>query len=186
MPVQPSEVQLYLSNPTASSGFQGVGIPGNSRGNFMAVNQLNIGSSLDNLFLDLTAPQNASGQVDYQCLFLMNNTVTGLSMNSIYVWFPQNFWTYNGAGLALGVDPTGKVAYNSVSSQAVTIPTVLTAPSGVTTWYPGPHSVFTAGLPLQALQPQQVVAIWIQRTATNSPPLSPQSLQLEVTYQSAA
>lgn len=186
MPVQPSEVQLYLSNPNATTGFSGIGIPGNSNGKFMAVNQLQSQAPLDDLFLDLSAQQNASLQVDYQCLFLMNNTVTGLSMNSIYVWFPQNFWTSGGAGIALGVDPTGKVPYNTAVPQAVTIPTVLTAPSGVTTWYPGPHATFSAGLPLQSLQPQQVVAIWIQRTATNCPPLTPQSMQLEVTYQSAA
>jgi hypothetical protein len=106
-------------------------------------------------------------------------------MTSAFVWLPSVLWTFGGAGIALGADPTGAVAYNSGAQQAVTIPNTLTAPSGVTSWYPGPHSAFTAGLPVHTLGPQQAIAIWVQQTAMSTPSIT-QSLRLDVTYQSSA
>lgn len=186
MPVIPSEVQWYLSDPNTGLGFTGNGLAGQSLGRFMSTTQVNSAQPLDDLFLDITPAQNAGGQVDYQCVFLMNNTVTGLMMKNPYVWMPSALWTYNGAMLAVGLDPTGVVTYNSASVQAVTIATSLNAPAGVNTWIQQPLSLWTAGLKLPDIPPQYCVAIWIQRTATNSKVLTPQSLELACTYTSNA
>jgi hypothetical protein len=183
MPVQPFEVQWYLSAPAAGAGYTTAGTPGNSLGNYMSTSQLNQSTPLDNLFLDISGPENTAGQVAYQCVFLMNNTTSGLLMYQIYVSFPSVYWTNNGAGLAIGLDPTGITSYNSASQQAVLINNPNQAPAGVNTWYTGPHTSFTQGCPSGSLFPQQVVPLWIRQTAVNSPELTPQTAGLTATYQ---
>jgi len=186
MPVQPYEVLWFLSNPNASAGYTGTGTAGNSLGGYMSTTQINSASSLDDLFLDISGAQNAAGQVDYQCLFLMNNTASLLPMNAIFLWFPVALWTYNGAGMAVAVDPIGAVAYNRSTRQAALIANSLTPPSTVTTWSPGPHTTFGSGISAGALQPNYCLGVWIQRTAQNTPILTPQTLSLQATYQSNA
>lgn len=186
MPVQPGEVLFYLSNPYASVGYSGIGTPGASLGGWMSTTQVASAIPLDDLFLDISGAQNAGGQIDYQCVFIMNATATGLPMNSIYLWLPVQDWTYGGAGMAVGIDPTGPVPYNSSSQQAVKITNATTAPAGVNTWSAGPHSVFTAGAQSGALQPNYCMAVWLQRTAMNTPILTPQLLSLQCTYESPA
>jgi hypothetical protein len=183
MPVQPFEVQWYLSAPGAGQGFTTAGTPGNSLGRFMSTTQLNQSVPLDNLFLDISGPENTAGQVIYQCVFLMNNTTSGLLMYQIFVSFPSVYWTNNGAGLAIGVDPAGASTYNTFTQQAAQISGPTQAPAGVNTWYAGPHTSFTQGAPAGTLFPQQVVPLWIRQTAVNSPELTPQTAGLTATYQ---
>jgi hypothetical protein len=185
MPVLPTEVLYYLSNPSASTGFSGSGTPGNSLGTFMSTTQINQQTLLDDLFLDISGSQNAAGQVDYQCLFVMNNTVSTLPMTNIYMWFPTALWTFGGAGMALGVDPTGQVPYNSPAHQALTIGSSTTAPLGVS-FNAGPDLTFSAGVFVGSLKAQYCIAVWLQRTAVNSAVLTPQTLVLTSTYQSNA
>lgn len=186
MPVQPFEVQWYLSAPSAAQGYTTPGTPGNSRGGYISTSQLNQSVPLDNLFLDISGPENTAGQVVYQCVFLMNNTTSGLLMYDIYVSFPSVYWTDNGAELAIGLDPTGISVYNSTFSQAVTISSPTQAPAGVNTWYPGPHTFFGNGAPVGSLSPHQVVPLWIRQTAVNSPILTPQTAGLTATYQTVS
>lgn len=183
MPVQPGEVQFYLSAPNAGAGYTTTGTPGNSLGKFMSVSQINNSATLDNLFLDITGPENAALQVVYQCVFLMNNTASGLTMYNIFMSFPTPFWTAGGAALSIGKDPNGASTYNSTNPQAVSINSPTQAPAGVTQYYAGPNNLFTSGCPGGLLQPQQVQAFWIQQAAQNTPNLTPQSAQLTATYQ---
>lgn len=185
MPILPTEVQFYLSNPNAGGGYQGIGTPGNSRGKFMSTSQVSAANPIDNLFQDVTGPQNAAGQVDYQCVFVMNNTISGDYMHNPYVWMPLQLFTSGGCFMTVGMDPAGPVPYNSPTAQAALINTNTSAPAGVSAWY-SPNMVFTAGLLVPDIAPQYCIAIWIQRTAVDSPPVMPQSLTLQITFSTNA
>lgn len=186
MPILMSEVQWYLSNPSGNHGFTGTGIPGNSLGKFMSVTQVNNAVPLDDLFDDILPSENVALQVDYQCVFLMNNTLTGNLMKNITVWMPLQLWTLNGASFSIGSDPTGPVAYNSASQQATFVSSSTNAPAGVTNYVGQPQSQPQFGLTIPDLQPQFAIALWLQRTATNSPQLAPQTLKLAATFTSNA
>jgi hypothetical protein len=183
MPISPSEVRWYLSNPNASTGFSGIGTPGNSLGKWMSTTQVS-NTAIDDLFLDLSAAQNAALQVDYQCIFIANFTVTGDSMRNPYVWMPSQQYTVGGATMLLAFDPIGAVPYTSTSPQAQAISQSTSTPT-VVSWF-GPSPLYYNGLLIPDIPPGYAVAVWIQRTATNSPAITPQSLQLEVTFASDA
>jgi len=183
--IAPDEIQFMLSNPVGSSGNTGPGFPGNSLGNYMSFTPIDSPQPLDDLFLDISGVANAAGQVDYQCLFVMNNTASGFTMKTPYLWMPAQSYTLGGATLAFGLDPTGVVAYNSGSPQAVTTANSLTAPAGVS-FIGAPQAVYTAGLLTPDIPPLKCIAVWIQRTATNSPQQLPQTLSLQVTFVSNA
>jgi hypothetical protein len=183
MPISPSEVRWYLSNPNASTGYSGTGTPGNSLGKWMSTTQVS-DTPIDDLFLDLSAAQNAALQVDYQCIFLANFTVTGNYMRNPYVWMPSQNYTPAAAMLQMAVDPIGPTLYNGTSPQAQVISMSTSAPT-VVGWY-GPSPLYFNGLLVPDIAPGYAVAVWMQRTATNSPALTPQSLSLQVTFASDA
>lgn len=182
MAIAPAEVQFYLSAPNAAAGFAASSVPGASLGKFMSTTQVS-GVPLDNLFLDLLAPQNAAGQVDYQCVFIVNFTVTGLTMRNPFVWMPSLLYTQGGTNLAVGVDAAGAVPYSQTAPQAARIALSVNAPAGVTAWY-GPSAAPYNGLLIPDIQPGYACAVWIQRTAVNSPAVAPQSLSLQVAFTS--
>lgn len=179
----PADVRWYLSNPAASTGYSGNGTPAASLGGWMSVTQVST-IPLDDVFGDLTITQNDTRQVDYRCLFVVNFTATGFTMKNPYVWFPDLFYVPAGAGLKIGIDPVGVVPYQSSTQQAAIIANSLIPPP-VIKWY-GPSDFYTFGLPLPDLVPAYTVAIWLQRTATNSVAFTPQSLSLQITFTSDA
>lgn len=184
MAIQPNEVRWYLSNPTASTGYSGTGTPGSSLGKWMSTTQVS-GVAIDDLFLDLNAAQNVALQVDYQCLFVANFTVSVDTMRNPFVWMPSQFYTTGGANLFLAVDPIGPLPYNSPFPQAQSINSTTTMPS-VLGWYGVSPTYNPGGLLVPDIPPGYACAVWIQRTATNCPALTPQSLSLQVTFASDA
>lgn len=185
MPVQPSEVQWYLSAPNAGGGFLMNGYPGASLGKYMSVDQVSYSAPLNDLFEDISAVENSAMQVDYQCVFIKNSNAGGFYMNQPFISLPSAYWTAGGADIAIGIDPTGISVYNSSSPQAVVIPNSATAPAGVT-FVTGPMVQYTSGIPFTGLPPGYVQAIWLRRTATGSPQLTPQLFNLTCTYISNA
>ena len=179
--IAPSDIQFYLSNPTAGTGFSGIGTPGNSLGKYMSTSQVLSGVPLDDLFLDITGAQNAASQTDYQCVFMFNNTATGNFMHLPFVWLPLQLYTQGGAPLSVGQDPTGPVPFNQGTPQAVQINTPQSAPAGVTSFIFA-SMVYTQGLQIPDIPPQFCIALWIKRVAVNSPPLTPQTLSLQCTF----
>lgn len=184
MPVLPAEVQWYLSNPNTGTGFTGIGTPGNSLGGYMSTTQIDYATPLDNLFPDITPAQNAAGQVDYQCLFMMNNTASGLTMLDAYVWMPGVYFGTGGTSIAIAVDPIGTVPYASTQQQAQRISYSQQQPGGISSWQSQPVAQASSGCFIGGVPPQYCVAIWIQRTAVNSAP-STQSMMLSCTYTSS-
>ena len=99
-----------------------------------------------------------------------------------YIWVPAQLWTPGGAGIAIAADPIGPVPFGSASAQAAVISNAFSAPATVSSWSAAPHSQFQSGVLLGSLPPQYCAAIWIRRTATNSPQLLPQSFSLTCTF----
>lgn len=184
MAISPTEIRWYLSSPIASSGYSQIGTPGNSLGKWMSTTQAS-DTPINDLFLDLSAAQNVALQVDYQCVFLANFTLTLNSMRNPFVWMPSQLYSPDGATMMIAVDPIGPMPYNSTSPQAQAISETTTMPS-VSGWLGVSATYNPGGLLVPDIPPGYAVAVWIQRTATNSPALTPQSLSLQVTFASDA
>jgi hypothetical protein len=178
-----SDIQFFLSAPTASAGNAIAGTPESSLGKFISTTQLS-GTALDNLFTDLTGAQNAADQVDYQCLFVLNNTASGNSMLNTVVWIPTSSDATGATVHAVGVDTVAASIKNSSSPQALVIANATTAPAGVT--FVGNSSTNAGGVSLGTIAPNYCKAIWFRRTATNSAPLNADGFTFETDFDSNA
>lgn len=183
--ILPSEVQWFLSNPNAVTGFSGTGTPGNSRGKYMSTTLVNTQTTLDNLFLDATGASNIAMEVNYQCLFLANNTTTGNNMLSPKVWLPQAFYVNHTSTTMVGSDPTGVVPQLGAAVQGATISAVTQSPN-VTNWV-FPSATMSQGVAVPNIPPGYCIAIWFKRSLTNSGPTpanTPDGVVVTVSFQS--
>lgn len=186
--IQPSEVQWYLSNPTGSGGFTGTGHAGNSLGKWLSTTQINVSTTLDNLFLDATGQMNAAQEVDYQCLFLCNNTATGFYMKNPMIWLPSQFYQNFTDTMQFGTDPIGVVPQTSGNPQAQLISSQTVAPQGVTNWH-FPSATLTQGILVPDIPPAYCIAVWFKRSLTNQGPTpigTPDGVAIQVAFQSNA
>lgn len=181
--IAPSDVVYLLAAPTAVAGFSVQGVPGNSWGNFCSTTPWAT-ITYDNLFGDITGPENSGLQVDYACVFIWNNTLSGNSMLNTVAWLPTGSLTAGGATLGIAADPTiASVAVGTRTAQALGISGPTIQPSGLTVWAP-PSSSNAGGVALGAIPPGYVKAVWIRRTAINSPPVNSQTFGLQVDFSS--
>ena len=184
MAIVSSDIQFLLSAPGASAGYTSSGTVYNSLGKYVSTTQVS-GTALDNIFTDLTGAENAASQVDYQCVFILNNTGGGDTALNGVVWLPNSGYVAGGANIAVGVDPAGASAKGTSSVQAAIIANPLAAPSGVSSFV-GPSSTNSGGLSVANLAPGQVLAVWIRRTATNSGPVNNDGFVLEYDFDTMA
>lgn len=174
-----SDIQYLLAAPGASAGNAVAGTVGNSLGKYVSTTQLS-GTPLDNLFPDLTGAQNAANQVDYACVFILNNTASGNSMLNTVVWIPTSSNVTGATTHAVGVDTVAASAKASGSAQGLLIASATTAPTGVT--FVSPSSTNAGGVALGTIAPGFVRAVWIQRTAHNTAPLNNDGFTLECDF----
>lgn len=175
-----SDILFKLSAPNASAGNTQSGVAGLSWGGFVSTTVLS-NISLDNLFQDITGPENVGLQVDYACLFIHNNTASGNAMLNTIVWLPSTNVTVGGATVAIALDPTGATSLTATTQQAVKISSSTVPPSGVTGWV-GPSSTTSGGLTIGTILPGQVYPVWFQRTATNSVAVTGDGCRIEVSF----
>lgn len=180
--VSPSDFQWYLSNPGAVTGFSGTGTPGNSLGKYMSTTQVS-GTPLNNLFLDITGAQNAASQVDYQCVFLLNATATGNSALNVQVFMPSASDVGGGASFAYALDTHGIVGKTQGTQQAIVIANSTTAPGGIASWT-GPSATVAGGLAIGNIAPNNCIAIWLRRTASNTSAVNNDGGALQVIFDS--
>jgi hypothetical protein len=169
-----SDIQFLLSAPSASAGNATAGTPGASWGKYVS-NTLLSSTPLDNLFSDITGAENAASQVDYACVFILNNTASGNSMLNTVLWLPSSADVAGGATVAVGLDPTAATVKTSSAIQAVTISAATNAPSGVSTWQAAVSSdpgAGAGGLAIGTIAPGNVKAFWVKRTAHNTTPVN--------------
>lgn len=165
MPITSTDLLLKYSVTTGTAGNQGAGTAAGSLGKYISTTQPT-DNTLNNLFDNISGDENAAGAIDYRCLFI-HNAHASLTWQSPVVWLLSE--VAGGANISIGVDPTAASAIGSASAQAVQIANETTAPAGVA--FSSPVTQGTA-LALGDIPPGQCKAIWIRRTATNSPALS--------------
>jgi hypothetical protein len=184
--IVPSDVLYYLAAPSATIGFTTAGTVGNSWGKYMSSTQLS-GTALDNLFPDLTGAQNAASQVDYACLFVLNNTSSGNSMLNTVAWLPTSADVAGGCTVSLAGDPAAATVKNSSAQQAALIGSATSAPGGVSGWVSNTGSApvspsYTNGIQMGTIAPGFCRALWVRRTATNSTPVNNDGFGIEVDF----
>lgn len=161
-----ADVQYLLAAPNASAGYAVPGTVYNSNGLYCSTTQLNLEVPGNNFFPDLTGPQTAAQQVDYQCLFIYNSSDT-VTMTGATVWMPSGSVVSDALDWAVGADAVGASPYESTSPQAASITSPYIEPSGVLSWV-SPSSTISGGLFIGNINPQQVYCIWVRRTATGT------------------
>lgn len=184
MPIVSTDIQFLLAAPGASSGYSAAGTVYNSLGKYCSTTQLST-TPLDNLFTDLTGAENAALQVDYQCVFILNNTGSGDTMLNVVAWLPTSGDVSGGATMSLAVDTTAPSSKTTSSVQAGTIANSTTVPTTIGSWV-SPSSTSAGGLAVANIAPGNVAAVWIRRTATNSAPLNNDGFVLEVDFDTQA
>lgn len=180
--ISASDIQFYLSNPGAVTGFSGVGTAGNSLGKYMSTTQVSA-TSLDCLFLDISGAQNAASQVDYQMLFILNNTATGNTMLNTTIFFPTATDVSGGATIQYALDNKGVVTKTQSATQAAVIANATTAPTSIGSWT-NPSATVAGGLSVGSVPPASCFAVWFKRTASNSAALNNDGFGLQVVFDS--
>lgn len=173
MPVVPSDIEHRLSVPSASSGDSAPQPqPFQSLGRWMSTTP--VAEGLHGLFDPVTGADNEREAVDHRCIFITNTNATS-TLHDVAVWIASE--VAGGADVRIGLDPAGVVAADATTPQAQTIVQEETAPSGVTFSAP---STRETGLAIGTLGPGECVAVWVERTATDSPPVDADGVTLRV------
>jgi hypothetical protein len=134
------------------------------------------GGTLNDLFDDVSGAENAASAQDYRCLFIHNsNAANTLENSGMYL----SAETAGGASIALAIDNIAASAIGSGSTQAATIGTETTTPSGVGT-FSSPTTAGTA-LSLGNIAVANCRAFWVRRTAANTAALSADGVTIACT-----
>lgn len=163
MPISATDLLFKLSVKTGAAGNSTAGTPAGSLGKYISTTEVS-GTTLNNLFDDISAAENAASTTDYRCLFIHNAHGTLTYQNAV-VFFTGGD-PAGGATVTCAVDNIAVSAIGSASAQAAEIANETTAPSGV-----GAYSLPTTagtGLALGNIGPGQCKAIWIKRAAGNT------------------
>lgn len=167
MPIIASEIQFRLSGGAANADANA------SLGGAISANAVS-GTSLNNLFDDITGEENAASEAEYRCFYVRNGNATLTLQNAvIYV-------TNQVAGGALAEIGVGTAALGGTEQ---TVANENTAPTGVT--YSAPATRAT-GLALGNIGPSSHKAVWVRRTAANSAAVNNDGFTWEVAGDTAA
>lgn len=179
-----SDIQFLLAAPGASAGYSSAGTVYNSLGKYVSTTQIS-STPLDNIFTDLTGAENAADQVDYQCVFILNNTAGGDTMLNVVAWLPTSGVVAGGCSFAIASDNLGATVKTSSAVQAATIANPTTGPTGVSA-YANPSATNSGGVALASIAPGYVAAVWIRRTANNTGPVNNDGFVIEVDFDTMA
>lgn len=165
MPIVASDIQVRLSTKSGSAGDSTTSTPAASLGKYVSTTVMATGAN--GLFDDISGDQNAASAIDYRCVFIANNHAT-LTLQNAKVWVDSQ--VAGGASVEIAIDNIAPSNDNSASAQAAEIANETTAPTGVGAFSaPGTKA---AGLALGDIGPNQVRAVWVKRSATNSAALA--------------
>ena len=187
MPLANTDVVLMLSVATGSSGASTAATTatstteGTGLGKYVSTTALNTGTTLNNLFPDITGAQNLAGLTDYQCVFVQNNHAT-LTAQSVVVWI--NSQVAGGAVAQVALDNVAATTKTSSSAQADVIANATTSPVSIGSFTAAASA--GAGLSVGNLAPGQVRAFWVQRVIANAGAVNNDGLTIEIDFDSAA
>lgn len=164
MPIVGSDI-LYKYSVAAAAGDTTPGTAATSLGDQISTTQLP-DASVDNLFDVVTGDENAASEAEYRCFFV-HNAHASLSWVNVVVWLSAEVG--GGAAAAISVDTTGITALGSGAAQAKSVADENTAPAAQA--FSSPTTKGT-GLAIGTIPPGNVAAIWVRRTAANTPAMS--------------
>lgn len=163
MPISSTDIVFRYSVTTGTAGNTTAGTAAGSHGKYVSTTAI-ADASLHALFPELTGDENAASISDFKCIFVLNNHPT-LTLQRTVVWVVSE--VAGGAELAVALDNIGITAKGATTAQAATIADKNAVPAG-TTAFSKPTSKAT-GLVIGDMAPGTVIAIWVRRTAVNSP-----------------
>lgn len=155
MAIVASDIVTRLSVVTASAGDTTAGTPAGALGDQVSTTAI-VTATLNNLWDDTTGAESAAGDVEYRCVFVLNNHATLTYTNAQVSVLSQ---TAGGGLIDIATDGTAISAKGAAGAQAVTIANESTAPTGTSAFGAGP-------LALGDIGPGQVKGIWLRRTVT--------------------
>ena len=133
-----------------------------------------VGSVMHNLFDVVTGTENAAMDVEYRCMFFANTSADD-TLSLARIWIESQ--VDGGAVCAIGLDPTGVTDIDSATAQAVTVANESTPPAGVT--FSAPTAEVDA-LSAGSVGPRQCFALWVRRTAANTPAMTNDGVTLRL------
>jgi len=152
MAITNSDIQ-YRFSVVAATGDSQAGTAATSLGDQVSTTQIT-DATMNNLFDDVSGAESAAGDVEYRCIFVLNNHATLTLQNATVAVQSQ---TSGGASIDIATDNIAVSAKGSGSAQAATVANENTAPTGVSAFGAGP-------LALGDIGPGQVKGVWIRRT----------------------
>ena len=168
------DILFKYSAPGASAGDATAGTANGSLGKYMSSTQWS-GGSLNDLFDDISGAENAASTVDYRCIFIHNSNASNDYQNVVVYLSAE---VSGGASIAIAIDSIAASAHGTSSTQAATIATETTTPTGVGT-FSSPTTAGT-GLSLGTIPVGDCRAVWVRRTAANSAALSNDGVTIAV------
>lgn len=126
------------------------------------------GGALNDLFDDISGPENAASTQDYRGLFIHNSNAANTLENPVIYISAE---TAGGASIALAVDNTAASAIGSGSTQMTTIANETTSPGAGAGSFSSPTTSGT-GLALGNIAVGNCKGFWIRRSAANTAALS--------------
>lgn len=181
MPIASSDLGFYLSVTTGSAGNSTAqGNPNASLGKYISTTALS-GTSLNNLFDDISGAENAASTIDYRCVFI-RNLHASLTLQSPKVYVSSE--VAGGTSVAIAIDNTTASAIGSASAQADQIANETTAPTAVGAF--STPTTSAAGLALSDLPAGNCRAFWVRRTAANTAAVNADGATWAVTGDTAA
>lgn len=154
MAIVASDIVYRLSVVTASAGDTTAGTPATSLGDQVSTTAITT-ATLNNLFDDVSGAEAAAGDIEYRCIFVLNNHGS-LTLQGAKVGITSQ--TAGGGTIDFGLDPAAVSAKGLGSAQAATIANESSAPAGVS--FAGTEQT------IGDLAPGQVKGIWLRRTVT--------------------
>lgn len=170
MAIASADIVFRLS-VTAAAGDTTAGTPATSLGDQISTTAITT-ATLNNIWDDVSGAEAAAGDVEYRCLFVLNNHGSLTLTNPTITIASQ---TAGGGTIDIATDNIAVSAKASASAQAAQIANESTAPTGVSAFGSGPLSLGDIG-------PGQVKGVWMRRTVTaGAGALNPDGVVLSVT-----
>ena len=180
MAIVAGDILKKLSVKTGEAGNSTAGTPAGSLGKYISTTELS-GTSLNNLFDDVSGAENEASDVEYRCLFI-HNAHGSLTLQGAVIYIYSE--VSGGTAVALAVDTTAASAIGSASAQALEVADESTAPAGLS-FSTSCVSLATA-LAMGNIAAGQCKAVWVKRTAANTAAVAADGMVLRVSGGTAA
>lgn len=154
MPIVASDIVYRLSVVTASAGDTTASTPAASLGDQVSTSVITT-AQLNNIFDDVSGAEASAGDVEYRCIFVLNNHAT-LTLLGASVSVQSQ--TAGGGTIDIALDNIAVSAKGAAGAQAATVANEQTSPGASA-------GAFGAGpLTIGDMPPGQVKGIWLRRT----------------------